>query len=778
MSIKRTITIADKKQRTSRSTAEPVFHRKPNPRGKHLVVVESPAKARTIERILGSDYKVMASMGHLRDLPTRTLGVDVDNGFQPQYVNTTGREHVIRDLQKEANQCRDVLLATDPDREGEAISWHLSKLLDVNPKDNVRIAFHEITPPAIREAVAHPGPIDGNRVDAQQARRVLDRLVGYKLSPWLWKQVYRGLSAGRVQSVAVRLICEREEEIRAFQPEEYWTIEGKYRTEKKELFKARLAQIRGEEAKLHNKEEADAVIAALQKKEAEVVSVTRQKKQRRPKPPFTTSTLQQEAVNRLSFASKKTMMVAQTLYEGVEVKGIGHVGLITYMRTDSVRISEEMVKPTLAYIGTVYGKEYVPDKPNVYARAKDAQDAHEAIRPTSLKFPPEALADSLSRDQLKLYTLIWNRYLASQMTPQLTENTAVVLQCGDYTLRATGMHILFDGFTVLQPAKEKAKDGEKENTLPVLHKGDVVKNVSIEGEQHFTAPPPRYTEASLIRALEEKGIGRPSTYAPILDTIQKRKYVEKENKQFVPTEVGFTIVELLKKYFGSIINVDFTVGMESELDKIAAGKVSYASVLKDFYKVFSKELKQADVQASEEREKNQEVSDVVCEKCGARMIVKMGRYGKYLACPNYPNCSNIKPYRQGDEAEEVSDVACDKCGAKMVYRTGPFGRYLACPECKATKSIVVDTGIECPKCKKGHLIRRRSHRGRYFYGCSEYPRCDMALWDEPVNQFCPECGHIMVKKVGRDKEERIICSNPDCPTRPKRKGRKKTEEAK
>lgn len=778
MSIKRTITIADKKQRTSRSPAEPVFHRKPNPRGKHLVVVESPAKARTIERILGSDYKVMASMGHLRDLPTRTLGVDVDNGFQPQYVNTTGREHVIRDLQKEANQCRDVLLATDPDREGEAISWHLSKLLDVNPKDNVRIAFHEITPPAIREAVAHPGPIDGNRVDAQQARRVLDRLVGYKLSPWLWKQVYRGLSAGRVQSVAVRLICEREEEIRAFQPEEYWTIEGKYRTEGKELFKARLAQIRGEEAKLHNKEEADAVIAALQKKEAEVVSVTRQKKQRRPKPPFTTSTLQQEAVNRLSFASKKTMMVAQTLYEGVEVKGIGHVGLITYMRTDSVRISEEMVKPTLAYIGTVYGKEYVPDKPNVYARAKDAQDAHEAIRPTSLKFPPEALVDSLSRDQLKLYTLIWNRYLASQMTSQLTENTAVVLQCGDYTLRATGMHILFDGFTVLQPAKEKSKDGEKENTLPVLHKGDVVKNVSIEGEQHFTAPPPRYTEASLIRALEEKGIGRPSTYAPILDTIQKRKYVEKENKQFVPTEVGFTIVELLKKYFGSIINVDFTVGMESELDKIAAGKVSYASVLKDFYKVFSKELKQADVQASEEREKNQEVSDVVCEKCGAHMIVKMGRYGKYLACPNYPNCSNIKPYRQGDEAEEVSDVACDKCGAKMVYRTGPFGRYLACPECKATKSIVVDTGIECPKCKKGHLIRRRSHRGRYFYGCSEYPRCDMALWDEPVNQFCPECGHIMVKKVGRDKEERIICSNPDCPTRPKRKGRKKTEEAK
>ncbi len=779
MSIKRTITIADRKRKIVPPPEEPVFHRRPNPKGKHLVVVESPAKARTIERILGSDYKVMASMGHLRDLPTRTLGVDIDHGFLPQYVNATGRESIIKDLQKEANQCRDVLLATDPDREGEAISWHLSKLLDVDPRDNVRIAFHEITPPAIREAIAHPGPIDGNRVDAQQARRVLDRLVGYKLSPWLWRQVYRGLSAGRVQSVAVRLICEREEEIKAFQPEEYWTVEGKYKTDKKETFKARLAQIGGEEAKLHSKEEVDVVLAALQKKDALITSVTKQKKQRRPKPPFTTSTMQQEAVNRLSFASKKTMMVAQTLYEGVEVKGVGHVGLITYMRTDSVRISEEMLKPTFAYISEVYGPEFVPPKPNVYARTKESQDAHEAIRPTSLRFPPEALESSLSRDQLRLYTLIWNRYLASQMAPQVTENTAAVLQCGDYTLRATGMHVLFEGFTVLQSAKEKSKEAEKENTLPVLHKGNVVKNVSIDGEQHFTAPPPRYTEASLIRALEEKGIGRPSTYAPILDTIQKRKYVQKENKQFVPTDLGFTIVDLLKKYFGSIINVDFTVDMETELDKIAAGKVSYGSVLKDFYKVFSDELKHADEKASEDREKNQEVSDVVCEKCGARMIVKIGRYGKYLACPNYPKCSNIKPYHQGEEMEEVSDVVCDKCGTAMVYRMGPFGRYLACPECRATKSIVVNTGITCPKCGKGSLIRRRSRRGRYFYGCSEYPKCDMALWDEPVNEFCTECGHLMVKKVGRDKEEHIICSNPDCSTRPKRRGRtKKSEEDK
>ena len=776
MSIKRTITIGDRRRKAAPPPAEPAFHRTPNPKGKRLVVVESPAKARTIERILGPDYKVMASMGHLRDLPKRTLGVDINHGFVPQYVNADGREAVIRDLQKEANQARDVLLATDPDREGEAISWHLSKLLDVDPEDNVRIAFHEITPPAIREAVEHPGPIDENRVDAQQARRVLDRLVGYKLSPWLWKQVYRGLSAGRVQSVAVRLICEREEEIKAFKPEEYWTVEGKYRTEGKETFKARLTHIRGEEAKLHTKEETNAVLDALRKEDALITAVTKQKKQRRPKPPFTTSTMQQEAVNKLSFGSKKTMMIAQTLYEGVEIAGHGHVGLITYMRTDSVRISEEMAKPTLAYIGEVYGPEYVPVKPNVYAKSKEAQDAHEAIRPTSLKFPPEALEGSLSRDQMKLYTLIWNRYMASQMAPQVTENTAAVLQCGDYTLRATGMHVLFDGFTVLQSAKEKAKENEKENTLPALHKGDTVKNVSIDGEQHFTAPPPRYTEASLIKTLEEKGIGRPSTYAPILDTIQRRKYVEKENKQFVPTDLGFTIVDLLKKYFGGIINVDFTAEMEDELDKIAAGKASYAHVMDEFYKVFSSELKEADAKASEDREKNQEVSDVICEKCGAHMIVKMGRYGKYLACPNYPKCSNIKPYRQEREPDEESDVVCDKCGAKMVYRTGPFGRYLACPACKATKSIVVDTGIECPKCHKGHLIRRRSRRGRYFYGCSEYPKCDMALWNEPVDQFCPTCGHIMVKKVGRDKTERIVCSNPDCPTQPKRRTRAKKAE--
>lgn len=770
MAIKRTITIGDKKKKRAGTAkkAEPVFKRTPNPDGKHLVVVESPAKAKTIERILGSGYKVMASMGHLRDLPERTLGVDIAHDFEPQYVNSASREPIIRDLQKAANQASDILLATDPDREGEAISWHLSRLLDVNPKDPVRIAFHEITPPAIREAVKHPGPIDQNRVDAQQARRVLDRLVGYKLSPWLWKQLYRGLSAGRVQSVAVRLICEREAEIRAFQPEEYWTIEARYRTEEKEPFKARLTHIRGEEAHLHNQEEADEAVSHILKQEAQVSSVTKQRKQRKPKAPFTTSTMQQEAVNKLSFGSKKTMMLAQALYEGIEIPGHGHVGLITYMRTDSTRISEEMMKQAAPYIASVYGEEYLPARPNVYARAKEAQDAHEAIRPTSLQWDPEALSGILTRDQLRLYRLIWNRFIASQMAPQKTENTAAVLQCGDYTLRATGMRVIFDGFTILQSAKDKAGEGEKENTLPKLEEGDIVKNTAVDGEQHFTAPPSRYTEASLIKTLEEKGIGRPSTYAMILDTIQQRKYVEKENKQFIPTEVGFAIVELLKKYFDHIINVDFTVKMETSLDKVASGDKAYAAVMKDFYRVFSKELEAADVQAAEDREKNREVSDVVCEKCGAQMIVKMGRYGKYLACPNYPNCRNIKPFKTDNAPDEESDVACEKCGAKMVYRTGPFGRYLACPECKATKSIVVDTGIECPKCHEGHLVQRRTRKGGVFYGCSAYPKCDMALWNEPVNQFCPECGHIMVRKVLKD-GEKIVCSNKDCPTQPRRK---------
>lgn len=771
MPITRTITIEKKKTRRTRQVA---FKRKPNPKGKHLVVVESPAKAKTIERILGPDYKVMASMGHLRDLPKRTMGVDIENGFAPEYVNSTDRANVIKDLQKAANQCCDILLATDPDREGEAISWHLSKLLDVNPEDKVRIAFHEITPPAIREAIQDPEPIDLDRVDAQQARRVLDRLVGYKLSPWLWRQVYRGLSAGRVQSVATRLICEREEEIRAFVPVEYWSIEAMYKTEKKESFKAKLTQIDGKDAELHNGEETDTAVKGIEGKEAEVTAVTKSRKQRKTKPPYTTSTMQQDAVNKLNFSSKKTMMLAQNLYEGVEIPGHGHVGLITYMRTDSTRISDEMIKQVRPYISETYGEDYLPAKPNVFSKSKEAQDAHEAIRPTSLSFPPSALTGILSRDQLRLYTLIWNRFIASQMAPQIQQSTSATLQCGIYTLKATGVHVLFDGFTIMQPSKKK--DSEESDFLPPLKKGDIVKNTKVNGEQHFTAPPPRYTEASLIKTLEEKGIGRPSTYAPILDTIQKRRYVTKENKQFVPTEVGFKVTELLKKYFEGIINVDFTANLENWLDKIAEGKATYKKVMTDFYKVFAAELASANVEAEKDKKENQEVSDVTCEKCGAKMIVKMGRYGKYLACPNYPNCKNIKPYSLAEGPEEVSEVKCDACGTLMVYRTGPYGRYLKCPSCGANKAIVIDTGIVCPKCHEGHMVQRRSHRGRIFYGCSRYPKCDMALWNEPINQFCETCGAIMTKKTYKTGKEVISCSNPDCPTHPKRKTRAKKEE--
>lgn len=768
MAITRTITVT-KKKRGRKAKEEVVFHRKPNPKGKTLVVVESPAKAKTIERILGSGYKVLASKGHLRDLPKRTLGVDIENGFQPEYVDSTEREDVIKELQKEANKSKTVLLATDPDREGEAISWHLSKLLDVNPEDNCRIAFHEITPPAIKEAIKHPGPIDMNRVEAQQARRVLDRLVGYKLSPWLWKLVYRGLSAGRVQSVATRLICEREEEIKAFKPEEYWTVEGLYKKEDSEKFPAKLVQVDGKDADLHNKEETDAVVSELDGRDAEVVSVKKSRKQRKAKPPYTTSTMQQDAVNRLNFGSKKTMMLAQNLYEGIEIPGHGHVGLITYMRTDSTRISDEMIAQVRPYIETVYGEEYLPAKPNVFAKSKKAQDAHEAIRPTSLEFPPEALTSVLSRDQLRLYTMIWQRFIASQMAPQVQMTTTATLQCGRCTLRATGSHVLFDGFTIMQPSKDKKKEGEEEGFLPPLKNGEIVKNLKIDGEQHFTTPPPRYTEASLIKALEEKGIGRPSTYAPILDTIQKRKYVEKEGKQFVPTELGFKVTDLLKKYFEEVINVGFTANLENWLDKIAEGHATYKKVMTDFYKVFDKELEAANLSADKEKKENQEVTDIKCEKCGANMIVKMGRYGKFLACPNYPECHNIKPYSVLTGGDEVSDVKCDKCGTLMVYRDGPYGRYRKCPNCGANKAIVIDTGITCPKCHKGHIVQKRSHRGRIFYGCNRYPDCDMALWDKPIDKFCPECGSIMVQKTYKNGKEVTYCSNPECPTRAKSK---------
>ena len=741
-----------------------------------LVIVESPAKAKTIGKYLGKDYEVKACMGHLRDLQKSKLSVDVDNDFEPVYKPIKGKEAIISDLKKSAKAADTVYLATDPDREGEAISWHLKSLLDLPDKKTKRVTFNEITKNVVRQSIENPRDIDQNLVDAQQARRILDRLVGYQLSPLLWKKIKRGLSAGRVQSVATRMVDDREREIENFKPEEYWTLDANLTGNdvKKLPFSARYHGKNGKKAELKSAAEVEAVVEETKNAVFTVKSVKRTDKNRSPSPPFTTSTMQQDAVNKLNFSSKKTMMLAQNLYEGVEIPGHGHVGLITYMRTDSTRISDEMIKQVRPYISETYGEDYLPAKPNVFSKSKEAQDAHEAIRPTSLSFPPSALTGILSRDQLRLYALIWNRFIASQMAPQIQQSTSATLQCGIYTLKATGVHVLFDGFTIMQPSKKK--DSEESDFLPPLKKGDIVKNTKVNGEQHFTAPPPRYTEASLIKTLEEKGIGRPSTYAPILDTIQKRRYVTKENKQFVPTEVGFKVTELLKKYFEGIINVDFTANLENWLDKIAEGKATYKKVMTDFYKVFAAELESANVEAEKDKKENQEVSDVTCEKCGAKMIVKMGRYGKYLACPNYPNCKNIKPYSLAEGPEEVSDVKCDACGTLMVYRTGPYGRYLKCPSCGANKAIVIDTGIVCPKCHEGHMVQRRSHRGRIFYGCSRYPKCDMALWNEPINQFCETCGAIMTKKTYKTGKEVISCSNPDCPTHPKRKTRAKKEE--
>ena len=711
MAIQITITVKDKKKRSS--AGEKLFTRKPNAKGKHLIIVESPAKAKTIERILGSDYKVLASMGHLRDLPQRTLGVDVENDFKPEYVNSAERADVIENLQKEANKSKDILLATDPDREGEAISWHLSKLLDVDPRSNARIAFHEITPPAIKEAVLHPEPIDLNRVDAQQARRVLDRLVGYKLSPWLWKQVYRGLSAGRVQSVATRLICEREEEIRAFKPVEYWTVEGIYRTEEKESFKAKLTQVDGKEAKIHNAEEADRVVRGILKQPAEITSVTKTKKQRKAKPPYTTSTMQQDAVNRLNFGSKKTMALAQMLYEGIEIPGHGHVGLITYMRTDSTRISDEMIKQVRPYIERVYGKDYLPPKPNVYARGKDSQDAHEAIRPSSVMRTPDSIASYLTKDQLKLYTLIWSRFVASQMSAAIYDTVQVELEQNQQVFKANGSTIKFAGY---QKVYQDNSDSKKSNVLPELVEGDKVSVQKLDPEQHFTQPPARYSEATLIKTLEEIGVGRPSTYAPTIETIQKRYYVKLVAKRFEPTELGEIVHQMINNYFPNIVDTHFTAEMESELDQIEAGKQEWVQVIDRFYQPFKAEVDKAEIQIEKVQIKD-EPAGFNCEVCGSPMVIKLGRFGKFYACSNFPDCRH-------------------------------------------TAAIVKEIGVTCPHCHQGHVIERKSKKNRLFYGCDRYPECEFVSWDKPVGRECPKCSHYLVEKKVKSGKQ-IVCSQCD-----------------
>lgn len=702
---------------------EPLKKLDPLPKNaKNLVIVESPAKAKTIERFLGSGYKVMASRGHLRDLPRNQFGVNIEEGFVPTYTNMWDKRKLIEDLQNEYIRSKQVYLATDPDREGEAISWHLAHLLEIDPHDKCRIMFHEITKKAILEAIKDPEPIDLKKVDAQQARRVLDRIVGYKLSPLLWKKVCKGLSAGRVQSVAVRLICEREEAIKAFVPEEYWTVSGTYKTEDGLTLPTELTKIDGKKAEIPTQEAAEAIAHDLTwESRGEdhdpdmIVKVEKRKRKRQPQPPFTTSTMQQECVSKLNFGAKKTMMLAQQLYEGLDMGDQGHVGLITYMRTDSVRINDDMVQAAREFITSNYGEEYIPDKPRVYKTKQTSQDAHEAIRPTSLELTPYKVSEFLSRDQLRLYTLIWNRFLASQMESVETEHMAIIIDSGRYELRAAGYKVLFKGFTELY---EDAKKDKTLAELPHISAHTVVHNQAVTPQQHFTQPPARYTEASLIKTLEEKGIGRPSTYAPIMDTIQNRNYVEKKDKQFVPTELGVIIVDLLKKYFAQIINVGFTAHMEEELDAIEQGKDTYRHVLQEFYDVFKPEMDEAEEKMEKVTISGQD-SGQVCELCGAPMVYKFGRFGKFLACSNFPECRN-------------------------------------------TKAIVEDLGITCPKCDKGTLIKRKSKRGRVFYGCSQYPECDFVLWNQPVDKKCPLCGSIMIVKHYKKGPDKIFCSNAEC----------------
>ena len=713
-------------------TSVPPEQREPrvyNLDGKVLVIVESPAKSKTIEKFLGPNYVVKASMGHLRDLPKSQMGIDIEHGFTPRYSNLVTRKKVIDELVSYADESSAVLLATDPDREGEAISWHLAYILNVDPKSTCRITFNEITKNAVAEALEAPRTIDMNMVDAQQARRVLDRIVGYKLSPLLWKKVCKGLSAGRVQSVAVRLICEREREIQAFEPQEYWTIEGNFETPKKESFKAELTHIKGEKIDITTESEAQAVVDAIGGADAVVRNIEKRKRSRKAAPPFTTSTLQQDGVRKLNFGAKRTMMIAQHLYEGLEIGSYGHVGLITYMRTDSTRISKEMQAMAKDFILRNYGEDYYPSKPNVYGSKGSAQDAHEAIRPTSLELTPKMVEPFLSRDELKLYTLIWNRFMASQMAPQLNESTTIELNVkDDYTFKATGSRVIFPGFSAVY------EDVKKEDApqLPALKKNDAAHTVEVLPEQHFTQPPPRYSEASLIKTLEELGIGRPSTYAPILDTIVSRNYVENTNKQFVPTELGFVVVDFLIAYFEKIINTGFTRDLEEELDAIASGKDTYVKVLSDFYEVFAQELEDAsDVDRIEIASME---SDEICELCNSPMVYKFGRYGKFLACSNFPECKNTKP-------------------------------------------ITVGTGVTCPKCKEGEIVERKSRRGRIFYGCNRYPQCDFTLWDKPTHDFCETCGSIMVEKTYKNGTVKKFCSNETCPTRPPKKTRKKKSEA-
>jgi len=685
---------------------------------KSLIIVESPAKAKTISKFLGKNFKVAASMGHVRDLPKSQLGIDIDEGFEPKYITIRGKGSIIDNLKKEAAKVDKIYLATDPDREGEAISWHLAQLLGIPQDLPCRVEFHEITKNAVTNSIKSPRTINKNLVDAQQARRVLDRLVGYMISPILWKKIKKGLSAGRVQSVAVRLICDRENEIRNFIPEEYWTIEAELLEKNTNtLFTAKLFSKKDEKISIKNKEQADAIVKDLQGEKFVILDVKKGERKRNPSPPFTTSTMQQEASRKLGFTAKKTMMIAQQLYEGLDIKGEGTVGLVTYIRTDSTRISEQAQEEARRYISENYGKDYINDSPIQQKQKKNVQDAHEAIRPTSVYRTPERIKDSLTDDQYKLYKLIWERFLASQMSPALYDSVTVDIKAGEYIFKATGSHMKFKGFMVVYIEGADEEQEREESMLPDLIEGQEVVLKGITPEQHFTQPPPRYTEAMLVKTLEEKGIGRPSTYAPIIDTITKRGYVEKEKGRFKPTELGEIVTELLKEYFSDIVDVGFTAEMEEQLDKIETGDEDWRKIVENFYVPFEEKLKIAEKEIGKIDLKEDEETDEVCELCGRKMVIKKGRYGKFLACSGFPECKNAKP-------------------------------------------LVEDTGAKCPLCG-GKIIIRKSKKGKKFYGCENYPQCDFVSWYPPADLPCPKCGGFMIVKTAKG-AKKVVCVNKDC----------------
>ncbi|RED86387.1 DNA topoisomerase-1 [Cohnella phaseoli] len=684
-----------------------------------LVIVESPAKAKTIGKYLGSKFIVKASMGHIRDLPKSQIGVEVENGFQPKYITIRGKGNVLKELRDASKKVKKVYLAADPDREGEAIAWHLAHYLELDEKEDCRVVFNEITKQAVKDAFKSPRPIDMDLVNAQQARRVLDRLVGYKISPLLWKKVKKGLSAGRVQSVAVKLINDRENEINAFVPEEYWSITA-HLTQGKAAFEAKFHSVHGEKKELHSEAEVKEVLAQLTGAQFTVGEVKEKERQRNPSPPFITSSLQQEAARKLNFRASKTMQIAQQLYEGVDLGKEGTVGLITYMRTDSTRISPVAQEEAREYIEGKYGNPFLPETPRVYTKKNaSAQDAHEAIRPTSVLRDPESVKAFTSKDQFRLYKLVWERFVSSQMSSAVLDTMTVDLQNGPAVFRANGSKLKFPGFMKVYVEGNDDGTTDEDRLLPPLAVGDKAESKDIEPKQHFTQPPPRFTEARLVRALEELGIGRPSTYAPTLETIQKRNYVALEEKKFTPTELGELVVQLMEEFFPEILDVEFTANMEGDLDHVEEGMQDWVNVIGEFYKSFEQRLAVAEEEMKEIEIKD-EPSDEVCDKCGSPMVYKMGRFGKFLACSGFPNCRNTKP-------------------------------------------IIKDTGVTCPKCKEGQIVERRSKKGRVFYGCNLYPGCDYVSWDKPVAKPCPSCGGVMVEKrvKGETQLNCTVCSHSE-----------------